>query len=117
VLVDRGVRVIDFDEVRLGDPMHDVAHFCAHLRLLACRTPDAAPGRFRALERAFLDAYARRGGAPVGEQFPWFAAYTCLKIAKQLCTVRGVRPRPDGEERSRQLAIMLAEGLAFGAGG
>ena len=117
VLVDRGVRVIDFDEVRLGDPMHDVAHFCAHLRLLACRTRDAPPGRFAALERAFLDAYQRRGGAPLDERFPWFAASTCLKIAKQLCTVRGVRPRPDGEERGRQLAIMLAEGLAFGVGG
>jgi hypothetical protein len=112
VLVDGGLRVIDFDEVRLGDPTYDAAHFCAHLRLLAWRLrsdPDAC----RALESAFLAAYAGAGGELAAAPFSWFAAYTCLKVAKQLCTTRGVRPRPDGEEQRRQVAMMLAQGLAY----
>jgi len=114
VLVDRGLRVIDFDEVRLGDPLYDVAHFCAHLRLLACRTT-GDPAGFADLERAFLRAYGTDPSLR-DERFSWFAAYTCLKIAKQLCTVRGVRPRPDGEERRRQVRLMLDQGLAYRAG-
>ncbi len=112
VLVDGGLRVIDFDEVRLGDPAYDVAHFCVHLRLLACRAL-GDPAGYAGLERAFLAAYTRRaGGVPV-DRYAWFATYTCLKIAKQLCTTRGVRPRPDGEELRRQVRIMLAQGLAY----
>jgi hypothetical protein len=112
VLVDRGVQVIDFDEVRFGDPMYDVAHFCAHLRLLACRNPDQA-ARIAAAEGAFLRAYTEKYGGEIRPTFFWYAAYTCLKIAKQLCTTRGVRPRPDGEEQVRQLGVMLGQGLSF----
>lgn len=113
VIVDGGLRVIDFDEVRLGDPMYDVAHFCAHLRLLALRTV-GDPAGFTGLEQAFLRAY---GGDLVArdERFSWFATYTCLKIAKQLCTVRGVRPRPDGEERHHQVRVMLDQARAYWA--
>jgi aminoglycoside phosphotransferase (APT) family kinase protein len=112
VLVDGGLRVIDFDEVRLGDPTYDAAHFCAHLRLLAWRLR-TDPDAFRALESAFLAAYAGAGGELAAAPFSWFAAYTCLKVAKQLCTTRGVRPRPDGEEQRRQVEMMLAQGLAY----
>ncbi len=112
VLVDGGLRVIDFDEVRLGDPAYDVAHFCVHLRLLACRTL-GDPDGYAGLERAFLVAYTRRGGAVPIDRYAWFATYTCLKIAKQLCTTRGVRPRPDGDEVRRQVQVMLAQGLAY----
>jgi hypothetical protein len=107
-----GVRVIDFDEVRLGAPAYDAAHFCVHLRLLATRT-SGDPDALRAQEAAFLTAYTTNGGALTIAPFSWFAAYTCLKIAKQLCTVRGVRPRPDGEEQHRQVAVILAQGQAY----
>ncbi len=107
-----GVRVIDFDEVRLGDPMYDVAHFSAHLRLLACRNPRHA-GSIAALEGTFLDVYAEQSGRVLGHSFFWYATYTCLKIAKQLCTVRGVRPRPDDDEQLRQLVAILDQGFAF----
>jgi hypothetical protein len=112
VLVGDGLRVIDFDEVRLGDPTYDVAHFCAHLRLLAWRL-HGDPDALRPLESAFLAAYAAATGQPAAAPFSWFAAYTCLKIAKQLCTTRGVRPRPDGDEQRRQVGMMLAQGLAY----
>jgi hypothetical protein len=114
VLVGDSLWVIDFDEVRLGDPAYDVAHFCAHLRLLAWRLR-ADPAAFRALEDAFLRAYGAGAGPPEAASFAWFAAYTCLKIAKQLSTTRGVRPRPDGEEQGRQIGVMLAQGLAYHA--
>jgi hypothetical protein len=113
VLVDGGLRVIDLDEVRLGDPAYDVAHFCVHLRLLACRTL-GDPAGYANLERAFLAAYTDRAGAVPVDRYAWFGTYTCLKIAKQLCTTRGVRPRPDGDELRRQVRIMLAQGLAYG---
>jgi hypothetical protein len=112
VLVDDVLQVIDFDEVRLGDPAYDAAHFCAHLRLLACRA-HGDPDALRDLEAAFLAAYSARAAELHAVPFSWFAAYTCLKIAKQLCTVRGVRPRPDGDEQRRQVGVMLAQGLAY----
>jgi aminoglycoside phosphotransferase (APT) family kinase protein len=112
VLVDAGVRVIDFDEVRLGDPTYDAAHFCAHLRLLAWRVR-GDPDALRALEAAFLAAYTAAIGELAAAPFSWFAAYTCLKITKQLCTTRGVRPRPDGDEQRRQVGVILAQGLAY----
>ena len=37
IVVDGGLKVIDFDEMRLGDPNFDLAHFCANLHLLAYR--------------------------------------------------------------------------------
>jgi hypothetical protein len=113
VLVDRGVRVIDFDEVRRGDPLYDVAHFCMHLRLLACRS-GVDSGRIATAEGGFLDAYQKQSGRELADRFAWYGAYTCVKIAKQLCTVRGVRPRPDGAERLRQIAVMLDQGVALG---
>jgi hypothetical protein len=112
VLIDHGAWVIDFDEVRLGDPMYDVAHFAAHLRLLACRHVDAA-ARIAAAEDAFLETYVAQSGRALGDSYAWYGAYTCAKIAKQLCSTRGVRPRPDGEEQRRQLETMLAQGTAF----
>lgn len=112
VLVDDGVGVIDLDEVRYGDPMYDVAHFCAHLRLLAARHGTKA-AEIAEGERAFVRAYTDVSGRSLGDSFPWFAAYTCVKIAKQLCSLRGVRPHPDGGDQADQLAVMLDQGMAF----
>ena len=114
VLLEAGVWVIDFDEVRFGDPAYDVAHFCAHLRLLAWRLR-GDPDAHRALESAFLAGYTAGVAELAAAPFSWFAAYTCLKIAKQLCSTRGVRPRPDGDEQRRQVGMILAQGLAYRA--
>lgn len=111
VLVDGGVGAVDFDEVRSGDPTLDVAHFCAHLRLLACRTEQQGPAMFARLEEEFLRAYSAVSGWEPDPRQSFFYAYTCLKVAKQLCTSRGVRPRPEGEEARRQVAAMLEGGL------
>ncbi|HWQ13750.1 MAG TPA: phosphotransferase [Roseiflexaceae bacterium] len=110
IVVGDRLAVIDFDEMRLGDPNFDLAHFCANLHLLAYRTSDM-PYTFSALQRAFLGAYAAQTGWSSDERFVYFYAYTCLKIAKQLCTLRGLRPRPEGEEQRRQVALMIAQGL------
>jgi hypothetical protein len=97
--------------MRLGDPNFDLAHFCANLHLLAYRTSEL-PYSFSALQRAFLNAYAAQTHWVADERFVYFYAYTCLKIAKQLCTLRGLRPRPEGEEQHRQVALIIEQGLA-----
>ncbi|MGH8900581.1 MAG: phosphotransferase family protein [Egibacteraceae bacterium] len=109
VVVGDGLCVIDFDEMRMGDPNCDLAHFCANLDLLALRTPD--PARVATLAGTFLAAYREVTGWTADARFDWFHAYTCLKIAKQLCTTRGPRPRPSGEEQGRQMKAILARGL------
>jgi aminoglycoside phosphotransferase (APT) family kinase protein len=111
VFVADRARVIDLDEVRLGDPTFDVAHFCAYLRLLGLRAPDRAACIDRRRDE-FLAAYRRRSECDLNGRFDAFYAYTCLKIAKQLCTLRGLEPRPRAEEEHRQTAAILHEGLA-----
>jgi aminoglycoside phosphotransferase (APT) family kinase protein len=110
ILVDSGLKVIDLDEMRLGDPNFDLAHFCANLHLLAYRTNNS-PFQFSALQSAFLRAYARTTDWTPNPRFVYFYAYTCLKIAKQLCSMRGLRPRPEGEEQRRQVQLMIAQGI------
>jgi Phosphotransferase enzyme family len=110
IVVDTGLKVIDFDEMRLGDPNFDLAHFCANLHLLAYRVNDS-PFQFSSLQGAFLNAYARVTGWQPNDRFVYFYAYTCLKIAKQLCSMRGLRPRPEGEEQYRQVKLMLDQGV------
>jgi hypothetical protein len=110
VFVNGALGVIDFDEMRWGDRNFDLAHFCAHLYLLSCRVPLAGP--FDELEDDFLRAYAGPAGWSRDERYNLFFAYTCLKIAKQLATTRGVRPRPEGSELHRQLGLVLGKGLA-----
>ena len=108
VIVSDGVGVVDLDEARMGDPAADVAHFCVYLRLLALRAR-AADGVADAWVRSFCDAY----GSDTGTAFAWFAAYTCMKIAKQLTTGRGPRPRPQGRAKEEQLDWALREGLRW----
>jgi aminoglycoside phosphotransferase (APT) family kinase protein len=100
--------VVDFDEVRMGDRALDPAHFCTYLWLHGVRA-GARDGD--AVERAFLDGYRARSGRRPGETFMFFAAYTCMKIAKQLAQGTGVEPRPAGRERDRQLGLVLDHGL------
>jgi hypothetical protein len=63
-----------------------------------------------ALERAFLEEYERQTGWRSDERFSYFCAYACLKIAKQLCLIEGVAPRPTGAEQGRQVAAVLEHG-------
>lgn len=116
VLVERGVKVIDFDELRLGDPNFDLAHFCANLHLLAYRQ-QGTPHGFRILEQRFLDTYARHTGwsrQPAHAdraKFAYFYVYTCLKVARQLCLGVGPGPLPTGEARRRQVQMILNQAL------
>jgi aminoglycoside phosphotransferase (APT) family kinase protein len=110
IVVNGGLKVIDFDEMRLGDPNFDLAHFCANLHLLAYRQNNS-PFQFSALQSTFLRAYARVTEWQPNERFVYFYAYTCLKIAKQLCSMRGLRPRPEGDEQRKQVTLMLEQGI------
>jgi aminoglycoside phosphotransferase (APT) family kinase protein len=108
VIVDSRLAVLDFDEMRLGDPQLDLAHFCTYLRLLAMRRGTGLGSA--ALEGSFLEGYGLVGPPRRDDAFTFFAAYTCLKIAKQLSAGTGVEPRPGGRERLLQLTFILEHG-------
>ena len=102
--------VLDLDEMRTGDPAFDVAHFGANLRLLALREALTNEESDR-LQDAFLDGYRSRTSYTPDVRHEYFRAYTCLKIAKQMVRGRGPAPAPVGLELSRQLRLILEEGL------
>ena len=112
VIVGDGVGVVDFDELRLGDLNFDLAHFSAYLHLLSVRT-GARPAERDRWVQWFLAAYSDATGWEPDASFGWFAAYTCVKIAKQVATGRGPQPRPAGEARSAQIDLILRKGLAW----
>jgi len=110
--VDGGLKVFDFDEMRLGDPNFDLAHFCANFYLLAYRNGEHA-AQFTDLQNRFLDAYSSETGWQWDEKFLFFYIYSCLKIARQLCKFRGPRPWPEGEEQQAQVWLMIEQGLTI----
>jgi aminoglycoside phosphotransferase (APT) family kinase protein len=110
ILIDDGLKVFDFDEMRLGDPNFDLAHFCANFYLLAYRNEEHT-AQFTDLQNRFLDTYTSETGWHWDERFLFFYIYSCLKIAKQLCKLRGPRPWPEGEEQQAQVWLMIEQGL------
>jgi aminoglycoside phosphotransferase (APT) family kinase protein len=112
ILIDGGLKVFDFDEMRLGDPNFDLAHFCANFYLLAYRNQEHT-AQFTDLQNRFLDAYSSGTGWQWDEKFLFFYIYSCLKIAKQLCKLRGPRPWPEGEEQQAQVWLMIEQGLTI----
>jgi len=115
ILFDGGLRVFDFDEIRMGDPNFDLAHFCANFYLLAYRNRKRTT-QFTSLQTHFLNAYSRETGWHLNERFLFFYIYSFLKIAKQLCKLRGPRPWPEGEEQYAQVWLMIEQGLTALAG-
>jgi hypothetical protein len=113
ILVDgSALRVFDFDEMRLGDPNFDLAHFCANFYLLAYRNQNHT-AQFTALQNRFFEGYLSGIQWELDEKFLYFYIYSCLKIAKQLCKLRGPRPWPEGEEQRAQVWLMLEQALAL----
>jgi aminoglycoside phosphotransferase (APT) family kinase protein len=112
ILMNSGLKVFDFDEMRLGDPNFDLAHFCANFYLLAYRNQEHT-AQFTDLQKHFLDAYSKETGWQWDERFLFFYIYSCLKIAKQLCKLRGPRPWPEGEEQQAQVWLMIEQGLTI----
>jgi hypothetical protein len=110
VFVGDRIGVVDLDEARMGDASFDLAHFAANLDLLALRAGTSRTERARWHE-AFLGTYASITGWQRDARFEWCAGYTYVKIAKQLATGRGPRPRPDSRARATQIEWVLAEGL------
>ncbi len=72
---------LDLDEAGLGDPAFDLAHFAAHLELLALEwTGD--PASFAAAQTAFERGYSAVAPRPEGR--PALAAFAWFKLARQL---------------------------------
>jgi Ser/Thr protein kinase RdoA (MazF antagonist) len=82
VLADgQHVWAIDLDQLRIGDPALDVAHFTTHLEILAYRQT----GSFTAYAepaQLFLAMYrSQRPSSGIEARLPIYAAYTFLKLA------------------------------------
>ncbi|HEX2235455.1 MAG TPA: aminoglycoside phosphotransferase family protein [Actinomycetota bacterium] len=107
VVVGRRTWFLDLDEVRWGDRAFDLAHMSTYAHLLALRGK-GAPGRD--VEAGLLSSYAARTGWVADERYPLLCLYTCLKIAWQLATGRGLPPRPRGSELDLELDAILAHG-------
>jgi aminoglycoside phosphotransferase (APT) family kinase protein len=73
--------VFDLDEAGLGDPAFDVAHFEAHLELLALQWL-GDPGAFAGAGAAFRAGYEQI--APLPEPRPVLSAFAWFKLAHQL---------------------------------
>ena len=100
-VADGGIVVLDLDEARMGDPALDVAHFTTYLDFLA--HPEVT-----AVRAAFVTAYGPLPGSAPERRTAFFAAHTCMKIAKQLVTGRGPLAGPDGPA----VTAVLRRGLA-----
>jgi aminoglycoside phosphotransferase (APT) family kinase protein len=105
VIVGGRVGVVDFDEARMGDPAFDLAHFGANLELLTLRSA-AAGDESAQWWPTFRAAYGRVTGWTDDGRLPWFTAYACVKIAKQLVTGRG----PGAPARGGDVAHVLEVG-------
>jgi aminoglycoside phosphotransferase (APT) family kinase protein len=107
--VPDAVAVIDLDEARMGDPALDLAHVTAYL--------DASPWRgARAARAAFLAAYGPLPGPAPEQRSAFYAAYTNLKIAKQLVTGRGPLSAPGEPWRTPAVVAVLRKASACLAG-
>jgi aminoglycoside phosphotransferase (APT) family kinase protein len=109
VIDDQRLTAIDFDECRQYDPMFDVAHFSAHLRLLAFRHGGDAT-RFDGLVEIFQAAY-RAGARDFSEaRVRFYQAVAYFKLAHILAVV--VRPpawKQGTEEFLREADRMLEQ--------
>ena len=108
VLVDDSVCVIDLDEARNGDRTFDLAHFCTYLEWQG--------GKSGVRRDAFLQEYSRKTGWVDDGWYARYAAYTWLKIAKQIA-VHSVpfraRPEINGTEtEGLDVGDAVARGIA-----
>lgn len=72
---------IDLDQLRIGDPALDVAHFLAHLQILAYRQTGSFDS-YEAQAQRFRNAYAgARPASEIDARLPLYGSYTFLKLA------------------------------------
>jgi len=105
LLFDEGqVTVIDFDEFRQYDPLFDVAHFMAHLRLLGLRYLGGV-ARFDELGEAFQRAY-RVGAQDYSEtRIRFYQAVAYFKMAH----IVGVVVRPPAWKEAIEVFLCETE--------
>jgi hypothetical protein len=96
VLPDGNAAVVDLDEAGFGDPAFDIAHFLAHLELLALQKY-GDPTALQPAAKFFRDGYASVATPPA--PVPALDAFAWFKLAYQL-TRRYAPP----EERDYALA-------------
>ncbi|HKO25678.1 MAG TPA: phosphotransferase, partial [Chloroflexota bacterium] len=93
---------LDFDEFCQYDPLFDVAHFVAHLRVLGLTSSGRVP-RFEELATRFQRAYAAQAKAYAAPRVQLYEAITYLKLAHIIACIW----RPPGWQQS--VATLLGE--------
>jgi hypothetical protein len=93
ILVDGdSIGIVDWDDLCLGDPLHDVGRLIAHCVLLWVRSHTPDDQRARYLE-ALLAGYAGRTGREIARpRLDWHVATALLLRAK----ISSLRPLPPG---------------------
>jgi tRNA A-37 threonylcarbamoyl transferase component Bud32 len=102
--------VVDFDELALGDPALDVAHFLAHVQNVSLKDTGACDAHARASAH-FLNSYQETSKASLAARLPFYKSYTFLKLAAK----EARRKRGDWESLFTSLidlACREAEGFA-----
>ena len=94
------IRVVDFDELSIGDPALDVAHFLAHLENLAYRSQRQA-NSFHREGTVFLESYLDANHIDLRVRLRFYKGYTLLKLA-----AKDAR-RQQGDWR-RRTGVMIA---------
>lgn len=88
--------VFDLDEAGMGNPFFDVAHFDAHLDLLALQW-FGDPAAFSAARKTFHSAYEHT--APLPSRRPALQAFAWFKLAYQ-----GLQRKADEQERAYSIS-------------
>lgn len=111
------IGIVDFDEVRIGDPFVDLAHLAVHLRL----NDPSSFGTHRGgsvLSGAVFDAITLAWSIDSGlvidpARLEFYGGMACLKVARQRAVGFGTQPRPTGNTRWRAVerSLELADAL------
>ena len=104
------IRVVDFDELSIGDPALDVAHFLAHLQNLACRSQRNA-NSFHREGAVFLESYLdARSDIDLHLRLCFYKGYTLLKLAAKDAR----RQQGDWRRRTGVMMGLANEEVALG---
>src|SRR5205085_4303102 len=106
VLDGTQLSAVDFDEFCQYDPLFDVAHFVAHLRLLGL-TSSGMLRRFDELATRFKMAYEAQAKEYAAARVRLYEAMTYLKLAHIIACITPPRTPPRGWQQS--VATLLQE--------
>ncbi len=109
---DRQIGIVDWDDLRMGDPLHDVGRLIAHV-IFVSRQVGGEPGDLAASMQAFLQAYEEATGQALArERLRWHVAVSLLERAK----ISALRPLSASWIDEVKNSVIDANGVLEGGG-